>query len=134
MRWLVLLAAVVAALFALWILLRERREGQRRSTFRQLAIAVLWLAILGAAAFAARWIGLLAIPVIVVGFLPFGLVARWSILATRESRIRAQNAAPRPPRSTADRLLAALAWPVFLTLVAVVVAAGIVVAMLVGPH
>jgi Ca2+/Na+ antiporter len=134
MRWLVLLAAAVATVFALQILAAERRRGGSRTTLGQLAAAMLWLAILGAILYAAHWIGLFSLPLVAVAFVPFALVARWSILATREARRRRDDAAAaQPPPSRSARLLELAAWPVFLSLVVLVLAIGIFVATLVGP-
>jgi len=132
MRWIVLLAAGVAVVLALEILVAERRRGGRRTTFRQLVGAALTFSILGAAVYAAHWIGLFALPFLALAFVPIGLVARWSILATRGRREAAARASLPPSRSA--RLASIAAWPVFLTLVALVVAMGLVVATFIGPH
>jgi Ca2+/Na+ antiporter len=134
MRWLILLAAVVSAMLAVQILFFERRHGRRRSTFGQLATALLGLMILMAGAYVAHWIGWFSLPVVAVAFVPFGLAARWSILATRDVRLRRETAVASQPRSRSQRLLELAAWPVFLTLVAFVVVAAIVATTLVGPH
>jgi ABC-type uncharacterized transport system permease subunit len=73
-------------------------------------------AVLAVAALTALWLGRLA------------------LLRTRASRARSQflRASAAPPRTTTERVMALLAWPVFFVLVAVVVAIGLFVGWLVG--
>ncbi|MGD0019249.1 MAG: hypothetical protein ABSD62_08335 [Candidatus Limnocylindrales bacterium] len=137
MRWLIVLAAIGAAALALQILIWERRAGRRRpATLGQLAGAVLTVVILGAAVYAAHWLGIFSIPLVAAAFVPFGVAARWLILTTRKSRQRAarSRAAAAGPASRRARLLAAASLPVFIFLVAVVVVVGLLVGTLVGPH
>jgi hypothetical protein len=74
--------------------------------------------VLAVAALAALWLGRLA------------------LVRTRASRARSQylRASAAPPRTRTERLMAALAWPVFFVLVGVVVALGLLVGWLAGPH
>jgi hypothetical protein len=137
MRWLIVLAAIGAAALSLQILVWERRRGARpRATLGRLAGAVLTVVVLGAAVYAAHWLGIFSIPLVAIAFVPFGITARWLILATRESRQRAAEAraTAAPPASYRARLLELAAWPVFIFLVSVVVVLGLVVGTLVGPH
>ena len=137
MKWLIVLAAIGAAALALQILIWERRRGRRRrSTLGQLAGVVLAVVVLGAAVYAAHWLGIFSVPLVAVAFVPFGVAARSLAMATRKSRLQAAEvrAAAAEPPSRRDRVLALAAWPVFLILVAVVVALGMVVGTLVGPH
>jgi hypothetical protein len=131
MKWLILIAAVVAVALAVWVLAGERRPGRGRSTLRQLAAVVASLVVLLAAIYAAREIGFVAMPVVAVAFVPFGLAARWLVLATREARARREAAAGPTPRA---RLLGLAMWPLFVALVVGVAAIGVVAGMLAARH
>ena len=137
MRWVVILAAICAALVSLQVLIWERRGGRRRpSTVGRIALGVLAIVLVGGAVYSAHLLGIFSIPLIVVAFGPVGLTVRWLILATRESRERADAAwaAAAPPLSSGQRLLRALALPLFVVMVLAVVAVALVVGTLVGPH
>ena len=137
MKWLIVLAAIGAAALALQILIWERRGGRRRpSTLARLAVAVLTVVGLAAAVYAAHSLGIFSVPLVAIAFVPFGVTIRSLILATRGRRQRAADAraAAAAPASRLDRMLELATWPVFLFLVAVVVAAGLVVGTIVGPH
>jgi hypothetical protein len=75
-----------------------------------------------------RWLALLAAIVVT------GIALRWWFLATRPSRHRRAlaRAAAAPPQSARARLLELAAWPVFMVLVAVAIALGLIAGMLVG--
>jgi hypothetical protein len=89
----------------------EPRAGPPALTLRCVRLSLLLGAI---GAFALAWLGL-----------------RWWLFATRDSRrSRAQSA----PISNARRLPAALELPVFVALVALVVAVGLMTAVIIGPH
>jgi hypothetical protein len=137
MKWLIVLAAIGAAAISLQILIWERRSGRtRRSTLGQLAGGVLTVVILGAAVYAAHWLGIFSVPLVAVAFVPVGITVRWLMGASRASRQRAEDAraAAVGPASRRARLVAIATWPVFIVLVAVVVVVGLVVGTLVGPH
>jgi|GEM_PF-1277748 hypothetical protein len=137
MKWLIVLAAIGAAAISLQILIWERRSGRtRRSTLGQLAGGVLTVVILGAAVYAAHWLGIFSVPLVAVAFVPVGITVRWLMGASRASRQRAEDAraAAAGPASRRARLVAIATWPVFIVLVAVVVVVGLVVGTLVGPH
>lgn len=137
MRWLIVLAAIGAAALALQILIWERRGGRRRpSTLGQLAVAVLTVVGLGAAVYAAHFLGIFSVPLVAIAFVPFGVTVRSLILATRGSRQRAADAhaAAAAPVSRQARLLELAAWPVFVVLAAAVVVLALVVGTIVGPH
>ena len=137
MKWLIVLAAIGAAAISLQILIWERRSGRtRRSTLGQLAGGVLTVVILGAAVYAAHWLGIFSVPLVAVAFVPVGITVRWLMGASRASRQRAEDAraAAAGPPSRRARLVAIATWPVFIVLVAVVVVVGLVVGTLVGPH
>jgi hypothetical protein len=76
------------------------------------------------------------VPFVILAFVPFGIAARWLALSTREAREHLVNARVRalPPPSRRDRLIARVAMPVFLILVAVVLALGFAAGTMVGPH
>ena len=132
MKWLVLIAALVATVLALQILAADLRRGHRRSTMGQLALAVLSLAALGVAIYAAHWIGFFSLPIVAVAFVPFGLALRWSILATREMRQRREATRQPIPPPRSDRLRGLVMWPVFLVLVALMAALGLMAGALVA--
>ena len=137
MKWLIVLAAIGAAAISLQILIWERRSGRpRRATLGQLAGGVLTVVILGAAVYAAHWLGIFSVPLVAVAFVPVGITVRWLMGASRASRQRAEDAraAAVGPASRRARLVAIATWPVFIVLVAVVVVVGLVVGTLVGPH
>lgn len=114
MKWLALIAAFLAALFAIQILIADLRRGHKRSTLVQLALALLSLAVLGAAIYAAHLLGLFSLPVVAFLFVPFGLALRWSVLATRDLRRRREAAMPQIPHSRNDLVLGVAMWPFFL--------------------
>jgi len=137
MRWLLVLAAVGAAVVALQVLIWERSGGRSRpSLVGRLALATLTLVVFGAVVYMAHWFGIFSIPLVIIAFVPFGVAARWLILGTRERRQRLADAraATLPPPSRRDQLLAAAAIPVFVLLVAAVLALGLVAGTLVGMH
>ena len=79
--------------------------------------------------------GIFSAPLVAIAFVPFGIVARWLILATRGRRqLAAEARAAASPPTRKSRFLAAAEWPVFLILVTAVVILGMVVGTLVGPH
>lgn len=137
MRWVVILAAICAALVSLQVLIWERRGGRRRpSTVGRIALAVLAIVLVGGAVYSAHLLGIFSIPLIVIAFGPVGLTVRWLVLATRESRERADaaRASAAPPLTSGQRMLRALALPLFVVMVLAVVAVALVVGTLVGPH
>jgi hypothetical protein len=137
MKWLIVLAAIGAAALALQILIWERRGGRRRpSTLGRLAVAVLTVVGLGGAISAAHFLGIFSVPLVAIAFVPLGVTARSLILATRGKRQRAADArtAAAAPASRQARLLELAVWPVFVVLVAAVVAMALVVGTAVGPH
>ena len=137
MRWLVVLAAIAAFLIALQVLIWERRGGRsRRSTPGQLAWAVLTLVSIGAAVYAAHWLGIFSIPLVAIAFVPFGIALRWIFLATKATRERAADAraAAFGAPTRRERLLARAAMPVFFVLAAAGVPLAPGARTLVGPH
>lgn len=137
MRWIVILAAICAALVALQVLIWERRSSRRRSsTIGRIALAVLAIVLVGGAVYSAHLLGIFSIPLIVIAFGPVGLTMRWLILATRASRETADAARAEAalPLTRSQRLLRAFALPLFVVMVLAVVAVALVVGTLVGPH
>lgn len=137
MKWLIVVAALGAAVLSVQILIWERRSGRsRRSPLRRLAWAVLTVVFLAAVVYVAHWLGILSIPLVAVAFVPIGVTVRWLLSATRASRMRTEEAraAATGPPSRRARLISIATWPIFLVLVAVVVVLGLVVGTLVGPH
>jgi len=136
MRWLIVLAAIVAAAVAIQMIVWERRGRIRPSTVTGLASVGLTLIVMIAVAYVARGLGIFTVAIVVVAFVPFGFAARGLLFATRESRLRAaqSRASAAPPPSRRARLLSLAAWPVFLAMVAVAVALGLAAATFVGPH
>ena len=130
MKWLTLLALLVAVLFAIQILIADMRRGHKRSTMVRLALAVLSLALLGVAIYTAHLLGFYSLPIVALLFAPFGLALRWSTLATREMRRRREAAMPQIPPSRRDRYRGAVIWPVFLGLVVLVACLGMFAAVL----
>lgn len=137
MRWIVILAAICAALVALQVLIWERRSSRRRSsTIGRIALAVLAIVLVGGAVYSSHLLGIFSIPLIVIAFGPVGLTMRWLILATRASRETADAARAEAalPLTRSQRLLRAFALPLFVVMVLAVVAVALVVGTLVGPH
>jgi hypothetical protein len=116
MKWILLLAALLAAILAIPILLSDVGRLGRRPAFASLASAILWLALLVAGLFLARSMGWFSIPVVAVIFLPLGLSARWALLATRRSRDRLNAGQAPPPPLARQRFARLLAWPLLLVL------------------
>jgi hypothetical protein len=135
MKWLVILGSIGAAAVAVEILILERRGGLRRPSLRgQIALAVLTALLIAAAVYLAHVLGLFSIPLVVAAFVPVGIGIRWLVVATRAARRRAAEGRTAVPVTARARLAAALALPAFVVLVVAVVALGLIVGNLVGPH
>jgi hypothetical protein len=137
MKWVIVLGAICTAAIALQILIWERRGGRRRpSTVGRIALAVLTLILVAGAVYSAHLLGIFSIPLVVAAFVPVGVMVRWLILATRESREREARtrAAMAPSLTRRDRLIRAASLPFFVLMVLAVVLLGLVVGTLVGPH
>ena len=134
MKWLLLLAAVIALGLAVPILVTDLRRGDLRTLPRLLA-AVLSLGALGVLVVAAHSVGFFSAALVAAAFVPFGLAARWSLMHSRAGRQRAQDlwdrSAVEPP-SVRRRLLALAWWPIFVVLVLLVAGLGIAAAMAVS--
>jgi hypothetical protein len=132
MKWLLLTATLVAAAFAIQILIADTQRVGRRSTLGRLAIPVLSLMALAAAIYAAHAIGFFSVPIVALAFVPFGLALRWSLLANRGMRERREAASQPVQRSGRDRLVGLAMWPLFFVLVVLVAAIGLVTGFLAG--
>lgn len=132
MRWLILLAATAAAALLALAVASERRGGHSpRSAVARVASTTLSLVALGAGVYVAHWLGIFSVPLVALAFVPCGIVLRWWFMATRGSRERETAA-----RAVAGgrRLPAAAELPIFVGLVALAVALGLIAGFLVGPH
>lgn len=131
MRWPLLLGAVGVGAFGMWWLAKARAGRPARSrSVAQGASAVVSLVLIIAVAYAAHSLGIFALPLLVLAFLPFGVAARWFLVANRESRQR---------RLLDGRTPKAGRWgPLALPLMAIIAVAaavlGVVVGTIVGPH
>jgi hypothetical protein len=134
MRWIVLATGILAAMLAARILWADLRRLGSRGTFRSLAGALLSLGVLGAGLYGAHWLGYFSIPVVAAVFVPFGLAARWSLLASREARDRREAASPPEPAWGRQRMRGVLGWPVFVGLVLLVAALGAGAAVVAAWH
>jgi len=135
MKWLIILCALAAAAAALQVLIRERRSGRRGPTTPgRIALAVLTVALMGGAVYSAHLLGIFSIPLVVIAFVPVGVTLRWLILATRDSRQRAEEvrAASMPPATRRERLLGAASLPILVVLMAAVAFLAVVVGTVVG--
>lgn len=131
MRWLALIAVLSATAFGVWRLTRGRLEtGARSRGFAELAAAAFALVWLAAAAYAAHLLGIFSVPLVALAFVPFGVAARWSLLASRSSgRRRALSGTATDPGPRAR-----LALPMLLVLVVAVAVLGVVVGTIIGAH
>ena len=134
MKWLLLLAAVIALGLAVPILVADLRRGGLR-TLPRLLVALLSLGALAVLVVAAHSVGFFSAALVAAAFVPFGLAARWSLMHSRAGRQRAQDlwdrSAVEPP-SVRRRLLALAWWPIFVVLVLLVAGLGIAAAMAVS--
>jgi hypothetical protein len=113
----------------MWWLAKARAGRPARSrSVAQGASAVLSLVLIIAVAYAAHSLGIFALPLVVLAFLPFGVAARWFLVANRDSRQR---------RALDGRTAKANRWARFaVPLMAIIAAAaallGVVAGTLVG--
>jgi len=124
MKWLFLVAGLVAAILAVPILISDLRRAGRGSTLRSLAAVALSLVLLAAALYLAHYLGWFSIAFVALAFFPIGLAARWSLLATRDARDRRETAQDPAPRTAGGRAVRLLAWPLLVVLMFGVVALG----------
>jgi len=133
MKWLLALLAVAAAAAILLQLLTSREISARyqvRGAIR-IAWAVLSIALLATAVFAAHWIGLFSVPLVAVAFVATGVPLRMVLTGTKPTRAASE---PGGAESRRERLWNSLELPLLVVLVAGVALLGIVVTGLIGPH
>jgi hypothetical protein len=131
MRFLLLLAAIGVGAFVFWRMAKGRPAlpGGRR-TAADGAWAVVCLVMLMAAAYLAHRLGIFALPLVVLAFLPIGVAMRWLLIKTQGSRERRNGVAEALPAHPLARYTVPL-----LALSAVAVAAiGVLVGTLIGPN
>jgi len=134
MKWLLLLAALIALGLAVPLLVADLRRGGLR-TLPRLLVALLSLGALAVLVVAAHFVGFFSAALVAAVFVPFGLAARWSLMHGRAGRQRAQElmdrASSQPP-SVGRRLLSLAWWPIFVVLMLLVAGLGIAAAMAVS--
>jgi small-conductance mechanosensitive channel len=131
MRLLALLVVLAAAALVAWRFMRGRLDdGPRSRGLADLAAAVLALVLLAAAFYSAHLLGIFSVPLVAVAFVPFGVVARWLLLASRSSRRRKEL----DGRATAPGPGPGLRLPLLLVLVVAVAVLGVVLGTIIGPH
>jgi hypothetical protein len=133
MKWLLaLLVVAAAAAILLQVLTTRAAPGryQARGAIR-FAWAVLSIALLAIAVFAAHWIGLFSVPLVAVAFVAAGVPLRLVLTGTKPARAAAE---PGTAQSRRDRLWNSLELPLLVVLVAGVALLGIAVSGLIGPH
>jgi hypothetical protein len=131
MRLLAVLALLGAAAFVAWRLTKGPVDDSPRSRrLAELAVAVLTLVMVAAAVYVAHLLGIFSVPLVAVAFVPFGVAARWLLLASRSSRRRRELDA----RATAFGPRARFPLPMLLVLVVAVAVLGVVVGTIIGPH
>jgi hypothetical protein len=131
MKLLLATAAVGAGLVALWWLWKGRsaRPSETR-TPAEAASALLSLGVIVAAAYVAHRVGVFALPLVVLAFLPVAVATRWILHSTRESRERLYAAGGAAP----SRIQAGLVLPFMAVLAVAAAVLGVAVGMLVGPN
>lgn len=126
-----MLAAIVVGAFVFWRTVKGRPvlPGGRR-TAADGAWAVVCLAMLVAAAYLAHRLGIFALPLVVLAFLPIGVAMRWLLMHTGGARERRYGAVQEPPAHPLARYTVPL-----LALSALAVAViGVLVGALIGPN
>ena len=86
MKWLLLVAGTIAAFLAARLLLSDIRRMGGRATLGSLAGAAVSLAALAGSLYVAHYLGWFSVAFVALAFVPFGLAARWSLLASRRRR------------------------------------------------
>jgi hypothetical protein len=126
-----MLAAIVVGAFVFWRTVKGRPvlPGGRR-TAADGAWAVVCLAMLIAAAYLAHRLGIFALPLVVLAFLPIGVGMRWLLLHTRGPRERRYGAAETLPVHP----LAGYTVPLLALSAVAVAAIGVLVGALIGPN
>ena len=131
MKFLLVLAATGVGAYVLWRVLRHQpvRPGVPR-TAAEGAWAAMCLVLLVAAAYLGHRLGIFALPLVVLAFLPIGMAMRWLLMHTagaRERRYANVATAPAHP-------LARFTVPLLALSAIVVAALGVLIATLIGPN
>jgi hypothetical protein len=130
MKWLLLGSGALAAALAVWILIGERLRPGPRSSLRGLVTVIASLVVFGAIMYMAHFAGFFSLPLLAAVFVPMGLAARWSLVVSRNARLRREASLPPPKRSRWTSLRQAAMWPLFLALVVGVAALAYAIAVL----
>jgi len=131
MKLLFATAAVGVGVIALWWLWKGRSARPAESrTLSEAVSAVLSLGVIAAVAWVAHRMGIFALPLVVVAFLPFAVATRWILRSTRDSRERLYAAGGLAP----SRTQAGFVLPFIAVLAVAAAVVGVVVGMLVGPN
>ena len=138
MKWLILVAFLAAIVLALPIVLRDIRRSRTSGEplAARLAASLLpgagSLVVIALAAYAGRELGFFSVPLIVLAFVPLGLVVRWTLIGTRESRARRQPERPAP--TVRQRVGRVAFWPLFLVMVLGVAVLAAFAGMMAAPR
>ena len=130
MKLLVWIVAIGALALCAWYVASRPRYRRRLRSLADFSWAVLSLALLAGAVYAAHSIGLFSIPLVALAFVPIGLAARWLLVNSRASRER-QKIALDPPRGSRWEKVA---LPVLVLMVVATAVLAVAVGTLVGPH
>jgi hypothetical protein len=131
MKLLLATAAIGVGVIALWWLWKGRsaRPAESRAPTEAVS-AALSLGVIVAAAYVAHRMSIVALPLVVVAFLPFAVAARWILYSTRDPRERLYAAGKTAPSRSRARFM--LPFMAVLAIAAAVL--GIVVGRLAGPN
>jgi hypothetical protein len=131
MKLLLATAAIGVGVIALWWLWKGRsaRPAESRAPAEAVS-AALSLCVIVAAAYVAHRMSIVALPLVVVAFLPFAVAARWILYSARYSRERLNAAGRTAPSPTQARFM----LPFMAVLAVAAAVLGVVVGTLVGPN
>lgn len=126
-----MLAAIGVGAYVFWRMVRGRPAlPGGRQTAADGAWAAICLVMLVGAAYLAHRLGIFALPLVVLAFLPVGLTMRWFLVHTagaRKGRVAAVEALPAHP-------LARFTVPLMALSALAVAVIGVLVGTLIGPH
>lgn len=130
MRWLLFGVVLGAgAVAALWLTRPRAARSASRPT-AQAASAVVSLALIVAGAYAAHGLGIFSLPLVVLAFVPFGVVVRWLLFSTRDSRRSGYRGDGRPGAGPH----AGLVLPLMAVIAVAAAVLGVIVGNLVGAN
>jgi hypothetical protein len=131
MKWLALLGAVGAgAVGVLWYFKGQPGVPAKSPTLVRFASAILSLVLLIAAAYAAHYLGIYSLPLVIVAFLTVGIAGRGLLFGTREARTKRELSNTAPAKGRLEWLV----LPLLVVLVVAIAVLGVVVGTLVGRH